>query len=89
MEVIDTVKFVVPEWAVSWIINADASGLTDEEFEAVCFFESEGSTVCEQFGGKTFHWAMPEGEADFRHTNDVTGEAGNCYDIDLIIMGEK
>ena len=54
----------IPDWALSYLVNGDATGLTDEEFEDVKDFEEQYEYVSEVPGAeRSFSWSPQFGDA--------------------------
>lgn len=72
----DVLKFEIPEWALCYLINADASGLSDEEIAKVDrFVEHEGIvSVC-----------CPDGDGYFARYNDIENVGGSVYECECIM----
>lgn len=78
----DLVEFDVPEWSLSFLVNGDGSGLSDEDNEKLLAWVSN---VVEQYGNANF---SPAGEDDyelgFRHRNDIDNLGSNCFRLVLL-----
>ena len=74
------IDYVVPEWAMSALINGDYSGLSDEDEEALTQFVNY---VEKQHGNANFMVGDIDGEDDlgFQHDNDVDNYSGNVYRV--------
>jgi len=75
-----TIKYCIPEWALTTLFYGDSSGLEDEDEAAImAFLESE--KLSEESG----HWSYDsEQEAYLCHRNDITSLGDNCVDIKWI-----
>lgn len=80
----------VPSYALAYLYNGDASGLEDEEIEALEALE--GVTAEElraDMGGEHWHWGDHEPEG-FHPCNDLPGEpgrrGGDVHKIELVVM---
>jgi hypothetical protein len=73
------VEFIVPDWAMSALINGDFSGMDDEdELEVKDFMNS----VAEEFGNAHFLLADEEDrDMGFRHSNDISNKGSNCEKV--------
>lgn len=77
----ETIEYTVPEWALPYLFNGDASGLEDEgdeDLRAIAdFLKSEN--LDETKG----HWSYDSenNEAYFTRRNDITSLGDNCVDI--------
>ena len=71
----DHVDFVIPDWAVNYIVNDDASGLTLEEVDEVLTFEHN---TIDQFGVGS--WNIGEYN-EFAYTNDMNNVGGAVYEV--------
>jgi hypothetical protein len=50
MKLVDYIKEDVPEWALSYLVNSDASGLEDEEIEEIDdWYNHMASRLMEQY----------------------------------------
>ncbi len=78
-----TIKFFIPEWAVSALINDDPSGLSMDEMNLLSLFSAK---VTETYKQGYFTAPDDDSEAYFRHGNDVDKLAGNVYEITYVIM---
>lgn len=76
------VEFVVPQWAIPYLANGDASGLSEEEEKLVKEFEEE---VTKNFGAG--HWSFGIDRDEFRAYNDITSEGGSTETIHWVIVG--
>lgn len=65
-----TNEFILPTWCLGYLINGDATNLTDAEFEVLQTWER----------GKGFCVGTREDCPEFRRHNDLTGFTGDdCY----------
>jgi hypothetical protein len=72
----DILEFTIPAWAVSDLINGDASGLTEEDIEKLDKFTSE--TVAEH-GNANFMLPNEEDmDLGFRWSNDIDNLGSDC-----------
>ncbi len=80
----DIVEYKVPEWSLSYLINGDASGLTDEDEIKVNKFTDK---VVKQYGHALFSPADDDEdfELGFCPTNDIDNLGSNCYKILLLV----
>jgi hypothetical protein len=72
----ELVEFIVPNWALSALINSDESGLTDEDREKLNAFVND---VVSQYGNANF--MLPgEGEMElgFLRSNDIDNLGSDC-----------
>ena len=78
-----TYDYVLPIYALPALINADVSGLEDQEIRAIDDFEQ---TVINRHG--IGHWSKPnDDEHYFAHYNDIDGSLGNdCEDWQYIVF---
>lgn len=76
LELIDTV--ILPCWALCPLINADCSGITEEEIRQIVHFEDKYS----EFGPVTYH---PQGEeAFFSWHNAIDNLGADCFTVDIV-----
>lgn len=66
MEEDDYYRFPIPSWAICYLVNADPSGLSDEDFELVREFDKEYRVV-DVAEESEFAW------------NPAFGLASDCY----------
>ena len=86
----DVIPYTVPEWALPYLFNGDATGLDgsesgDEDLQAIAsFLKSEN---LDQTKG---HWNYDseKEEAYFSRRNDITNLGDNVVDIEWVIMKE-
>lgn len=79
----EILEFIIPEYAVSSLINGDDSGINDEDIEKIDKFVEE--TVVE-YGHANF--SLPnddELELGFRTSNDIDNLGNNCYKLLLLV----
>ncbi len=89
-QVYTVIQYTVPEWALPYLFNGDATGLDysdsgDEDLAAiVSFLKSEG--IDESKG----HWSSSSGENEtyFSHSNDITKLGDNVVDIEWVMLKE-
>jgi hypothetical protein len=74
-------EFVIPQWAIVYLINSDNSGLSDQETDQV---DRWVERINLDYNNPII--GMPEGEPYFSHYNDITGQAGNVYDITITVF---
>lgn len=80
MNIID---FVIPNWALSALINADMSGLTDEDEAKINKFVDK--TVA-KYGYAIF--SLPEDDEldlGFKYSNDIDNLGSDCSKLLLVI----
>jgi len=72
------IDFDIPEWAVSALINADESGLTDEDQAKLNVFVDG---VVKQYGNANFMLGNIDGEDNlgFKSINDIDNLGNNVY----------
>ena len=77
------IDYKLPAWAMSYLINSDASGLTDEEKNKVDdFVRNEINSN----GWPQFHVVCPDNESYFSWQNDIDGPLGaDVYDCKVIV----
>ena len=78
-----TVEYTVPEWILSYMVNGDATGITDEEQETAEKFFCQ---VFDEFGAG--HWSVDLDQTpnefsynDVDHFIDTTYEAVYVYGL--------
>lgn len=72
----DLISFNIPEWAASYLINGDASGLEDDDHKKVERFESK---VAKKFGNAHFMLGDDEDmDLGFCYRNDIDNLGSNC-----------
>jgi len=77
-------KFILPEWALSPLINGDKSGLTSEESVILDDFIKDQVQSSPEYN--KFIVTMPEEESYFSWTNDIVrGQGGNVYECKVIL----
>ena len=83
MKVIDSYEFRLPCWSMSYFINADSSGLDDDDLFNCEEFEQRLCRLLEDLGADTYTVGMPlDGdEGYFCRDNDIHSLADNVYDI--------
>ncbi len=76
----DLVEYLVPEWALSALINGDFSGLSDEDEEKIEKFIKE---VVKHYGNAHFMINDMEGEDNlgFKYRNDIDNLGSNVYRV--------
>ena len=74
----DLIDFDIPEWALPALINADESGLTDEDQQELNTFVNR---IVKQYGNANFMLGDIDGEDNlgFKHSNDVDNLGNNVY----------
>ena len=84
----EIIVYIVPSWSLSYLINADMSGYTDEEEKAIVDFERECISEAEKQGATSWHFATDdENDEHFAPCNDVTGwEGGQVEQINFVMM---
>lgn len=87
MRHVETIRYTVGDYLLSYFINGDASGLTDEEQQAAEHFM--GIVSSEMPEGCTFtHLAhVPDESAGFDQC-EVTGLRGDCAYLDAVYFGD-
>jgi hypothetical protein len=63
----ELIDFTIPEWALSWLINADCSGMSDEDEKAVKAFETSNMILRTHVTSDSY----------FHYRNDVFGFIGS------------
>ena len=78
----DLLEFIIPEWAISSLINGDDSGNSDEDDQKINKFISN---IVAKFGNTNFMLGDIDGKDDlgFRHSNDIDNLGSNCYRLYL------
>lgn len=74
-----TIKYTVPTYALSSMVNGDISGLEDREVEAIDSFEAEISRMSRKLGAGSWSYDFSN-ESYFSHTNDVDSFGNDCVD---------
>jgi hypothetical protein len=78
----EPVEFTIPEWAVSYLINGDCSGLNECDINAADDFVRRTHA---RFGNALFTTpADADFYLDFRWMNDVDQYAGTCYKLLIV-----
>ena len=72
----DILEFVIPNWAISALINSDESGMEDDDIEKLNKFVKE---VSDKYGNANFMLDYEE-EMDlgFKHSNDIDNLGSDC-----------
>ncbi|KAE8546182.1 hypothetical protein [Marinobacter nauticus] len=85
---VETINFTVPAWTLSYLINGDMSGYSDEEEKAVIQFESNCINEAKKMGASNWHFSTVENsEPEFAYSNDVTGsEGGTVEQINFVML---
>lgn len=83
MKVIDSYEFRLPCWSMSYFINADSSGLDDDDLASCERFELRLQKILSEIGAKNYTIGMPldDDEGYFCRDNDIHSLADNVYDI--------
>lgn len=73
----DLIDFVIPTWALSYIVNNDPSGLEDEDIEKVDKFVDR---LVRLYGNGNLMLGDSEGEDNlgFKHKNDIDNMGAEC-----------
>lgn len=77
----DLIEFMVPEWALTALINGDYSGLEDEDIEKIDAFIKE---VSSKYGNANFLMGDYDGGKDeygFKPSNDIDNLGSNVYGV--------
>jgi len=75
-------NFVVPTWALSYLINSDPSGLSDEEIKKVDKFADEVYKLTKSDISMGSGW---DNEGYFKWRNDIDGSLGaNVVDVEVV-----
>jgi hypothetical protein len=76
----DLNEYIVPDWAMSALINGDYSGLSDEYEQKLEMFIKE---VITQNGNANFMLGDVDGKDDlgFKHSNDIDNLGSNAYRV--------
>jgi hypothetical protein len=76
----DLNEYIVPDWAMSALINGDYSGLSDEDEQKLEMFIKE---VITQNGNANFMLGDVDGKDDlgFKHSNDIDNLGSNAYRV--------
>ena len=76
----DLIDYTLPDWAVAALVNADYSGLTDEEAEELDAFSNR---VKEKYGNAHFMLGDIDGEDDlgFVKSTDLNNMGANAYRV--------
>jgi hypothetical protein len=69
----DLLEFTIPTWAITSLINADDSGLEDEDIEKVNDFVDR---VVEKYGNANFMLGDKSEETEFYYRNAIDGNMG-------------
>ena len=72
------IDFVIPDWAVSFLINGDSDGMTDEEIHKVNMFVDK---TVQTFGNANF--ILSDESLGFCKTNDIDDIESNCVMLSL------
>ena len=72
----DMVEFVIPDWALSTLINGDNSGNSDEDDQKINAFVER---IVNQYGNANFIMGdYDENDLGFRHSNNIDNLGANC-----------
>lgn len=76
----DLIDFSIPDWAGSYLINGDPSGLEDEDIEKVDRFVDR---IVAKYGNANFIMPNTDDEMDlgFCHTNDIDNLGSDCIKL--------
>jgi hypothetical protein len=76
----DLNEYIVPDWAMSALINGDYSGLSDEDEQKLEMFIKE---VTSENGNANFMLGDIDGKDDlgFKHSNDIDNLGSNAYKV--------
>lgn len=76
----DLIDYTIPDWAGSYLINGDSSGLEDEDIAKVDDFVN---SVISQHGNANFMMPSNDDEMDlgFCHSNDIDNLGSNCIKL--------
>lgn len=79
----EIIEFTIPNWALSYLINADASGLSDEDEVKLKKFEEE---TFKAYGNSSF--SLPkdsELNLGFKPHNDIDSLGSDCSKLLLLV----
>ncbi len=76
----EKIEFTVPEWALSYLINNDGSGLEEEDIEKLNKFSNK---VLEQYGSAHFSTVSEESEG-FQRSNDVDNLGSDVWTVAIL-----
>jgi hypothetical protein len=80
-------EYIIPSWAICYLINGDASALEDEEIEKVDQFVND---QLELENIECFNVTPPDGESYFNYRNDIDGTLGaDVYDCQVIVRNKS
>jgi len=76
----DLTEYIVPDWAMSALINGDYTGLSDEDEQKLEMFIDE---VIKQNGNANFMLGDIDGKDNlgFKHSNDIDNLGSNVYRV--------
>ena len=72
----ERIEFKIPEWALTYLINADSSNLTEDEVEKIDNFVQDNHIVVTACPNET--------DGYFSHTNDIDNLGSTVYDLDCL-----
>lgn len=75
----EEIIYTIPNWALSALINGDATSLTDEEEEILNDFTD---AVISEHGHAIFVYI---GDVGLVHRNDMDNLAGECSECSLLV----
>lgn len=77
-------EYIIPSWALSYLINGDSSGLDNKEFKELQIFEL---TVLAKHGAG--HWSVESEESYFSWHNDVTDLGSDVHDCTYVVIEQE
>lgn len=81
----DLFEYTIGQHFLPYLINGDATGLSDTDCEEVQAFENEAFASAKRFGATSAHWAELTECTAWRKC-EVSGYYGECSDIGLIML---
>ena len=78
------IGYIIPEWAMSPLVNGDNSALDDNEIKQL---EEFCHKVADEYGNANFmpgDFDDPNANLGFMHTNDIDWLGDNCYTLYII-----
>lgn len=89
MKIIDYIEDNIPDYALSYLVNGDASGITDED-KANCdeWLESTTERLQKQYPGLAVDFVLSDNEPCFRPF-PAFGLACNCIEGAIVVWAEN
>jgi len=81
---IDTIDYMVAGHYLPALINADRSGLSEEEKIELDDFEQAAFETVRDFGGSSPHWSVSVVESGSFKRCEVCGAYADCYPLQLV-----